>query len=132
MERQIDSSPSSGSTNLPAPAPDATPPAPTRDGLRRLLSRRLTLLAAASTLGAGVAIGAAVGPAPQASFAGTELPGLLGTLLGRAASAPQSPASTPPASEEPAPAAQGRHRRHRRHRKRARASSEPAASPTPV
>jgi len=98
----------------------------------RLPSRRVTAAIAALTLGVGVAIGAAIGPAPQASFAGaTELPGLLATLLGRAATAgSQPPASA--ASEGPgnASAEEGGAVRRRRHRrKHARASSGvPAAS----
>jgi hypothetical protein len=129
MEGQTDTSPSPDSTNPPPRSPEATTPAAARDGARRLPSTRLSLLAAAVTLGAGVAIGAAIGPAPQASFAGSELPGLLGTLLGRAASAaPRSPSATP-ANEEAAPVAERRKHRHRR--KRARASSEAAASTPP-
>jgi hypothetical protein len=75
-----------------------------------------------------VAIGAAIGPAPQASFAGTELPGLLGTLFGHAASA-GSTGATPPAGEQAAAVAEGHRRRHRR-RRHARVSSGAATAPT--
>jgi hypothetical protein len=83
----------------------------------------------------GVAIGAAIGPAPQASFAGTELPGLLGALFGHAAPArPPSGSSPPAAGEERGLAsveASARHRRRHR-RKRAAVSSEAPAASTPA
>ena len=85
----------------------------------------------AVTLGVGVAIGAAIGPAPQSSFAGAELPGLLATLLGRAASAGSASAPTPPAASEAAGAVEeaGPRRRRRHRHKRARVSSGASTSP---
>src|SRR5438270_3291201 len=108
----------------------AAPPHPGARRPVRLPSRRVTAAIAALTLGIGVAIGAAIGPAPPASFAGTELPGLLGTLLGRAATAPsQPPASAAGAEAGNASTEEGVVRRARHRRKHARAtSSVPAAS----
>jgi len=81
---------------------------------------------AAATLALGVGVGAAIGPAPDASFAGsTGLPLLLRSLL--ASRTPSSPATAsapgPSASAEPAAQAAPRHRRHRR---AAVATAEPA------
>jgi hypothetical protein len=113
------------------PHPSAASVAHSPGVVRRLLKRRLSVFAAVLTLGTGVAVGAAVGPAPQPSFAGTELPGLLGTLFGHAASGGVPGANrTPPASEEGPPAVEGRRKRHRR--KRARASSGASSSSAPA
>jgi len=88
-------------------------------------SPRLIAILAAATLALGLGVGAAIGPAPDASFAGsTALPLLLRSLL--ASRTPSSPASSvpgPSASAEPAAAAAPRHRRHRR---AAAATAEPA------
>ena len=127
--------PTDSSQPDPAGNPDAPGPrdAPARGLVRRLLARRLSLLAAALTLGTGVAIGAAIGPAPQASFAGTELPGLLGTLFGHAASAGSPSANgSPSASEESAPTPAHKKRRHRRKRVRASSSAPSAETETPT
>jgi hypothetical protein len=126
-----DNTSSHGSPNPTPPARDGTPPPPVRDRVRRLPSRRVTAAAAAVTLGVGVAIGAAIGPAPQSSFARTELPGLLATLLGRAASAGSASAPTPPAASEASGAVEeaGPRRRRRHRHKRARVSSGASMSP---
>src|SRR5947209_12362386 len=105
----------------------AAPPQPGARRPVRLPSRRVTAAIAALTLGIGVAIGAAIGPAPPASFAGTELPGLLGMLLGRAATAPSQPpasaASAASAESGNASTEEGVVRRARHRRKHARATS---------
>jgi hypothetical protein len=95
------------------------PTAPRRGGRLRTPSLRVTAALAAGMLGVGVAVGAAIGPAPQASFAGAadsvaqRLPLLLAELASRphAATSAQAPtastASEPPAvtkQETPAPA----------------------------
>jgi hypothetical protein len=94
---------------------------------RRLPSRRLSIAAAAATLGVGIAIGAALGPGPQTSLAGTELPGLLGALFGHPASAGSAQAAASTRGEEPAGEFQAVRRRRHRH-KRARVSSGAAPS----
>jgi hypothetical protein len=102
-----------------------TPPPPLPPGIAKLLSPRVTAAFAALMLAAGVAIGAAIGPAPTASFAGASrlvplLPSLLGTT---ALSSPSAPAAA--AASEPAPA-----RRHRRrHKAPATAAAAPAETP---
>jgi hypothetical protein len=85
-------------------------------------SRRLGIAAAAATLGVGIAIGAALGPGPQKSFAGTELPGLLGALFGHSSSAGSSSVPTGTPGEEASSEPQLARRRRHRH-KRARISS---------
>jgi hypothetical protein len=75
----------------------------------RIPSPRVTAALAASMLAFGVAVGAAIGPAPSASFAGaSRLPMLLPSLIAgagrpRALSAPAS-AIPPPVSPAPVPA----------------------------
>ncbi len=90
------------------PSNDARASMP-RGGRLRTPSLRVTAALAAGMLGVGVAVGAAIGPAPQASFAGAadsvaqRLPLLLAELASRqhaATSAPTPTAST--ASEPPA------------------------------
>jgi hypothetical protein len=76
---------------------------------------RVTAALAAGMLGLGVAIGAAIGPAPDASFAGSSeiaklIPTLAATVASSAAhrSAPAptpTAAATPPAQAQPTPAA---------------------------
>jgi hypothetical protein len=95
------------------------PTAPRHGGRLRTPSLRVTAALAAGMLGVGVAVGAAIGPAPQASFAGAadsvaqRLPLLLAELASRphGATSAQAPtastASEPPAvtkQETPAPA----------------------------
>ena len=78
-------------------------------------------------LAIGVAVGAAIGPAPTASFAGSaELPLLLHSLIGSA-----STTKTAPAASQPAASAETATPTWHRHRKRAivAAASEEAATP---
>ncbi len=92
----------------------AAPPAPTsgsvvrRATIVRLPSGRATAVLAGAMLALGVAIGAAIGPAPDASFAGaSRLLPLLTTLAG-SGSHSSSPSVQPPAvsaQATPAPAA---------------------------
>jgi len=97
-----------------------TDPPENRDR-RRFASPRVTALLAAAMLAVGVALGAAIGPAPNASFAGSPaLPVLLRALSALQASRTSAPASSP--AEQPPPSVRAR-RRHRRAR---------AAAPTPA
>jgi hypothetical protein len=64
-------------SGLAAPAPVAAAPAP---GVPRLPSLRVTAMLAAGMLALGVAVGAAIGPAPSSSLASSSLPALLGSL----------------------------------------------------
>jgi hypothetical protein len=100
-----------------AGAAGALPP-----GVARLLSPRVTAALAALMLGVGVAIGAAIGPAPTASFAGaSRLVPLLPSLLGTTAQPSRAAApAAGPAGEAPA-----RKRRHRH-----RLQTVPAAAAT--
>lgn len=101
--------------NAPQDSQDnETPPR----GPLRLPSIRASAGLAAAMLGLGVAIGAAIGPAPSASLAGQELPRLVRSLVtlgaaresapARSAASPQTPAraaaSTPRPSARPASA----------------------------
>jgi hypothetical protein len=76
------------------PQPPVTPPPYAR---RPLLSRRpslrVTAILATAMLAVGVGVGAAIGPAPTASFAG-DTPALIAKLLSELASRNQSAAST--------------------------------------
>jgi hypothetical protein len=64
-------------SGLTAPASAAAAPAP---GAPRLPSLRVTAMLAAGMLALGVAVGAAIGPAPSSSLASSSLPALLGSL----------------------------------------------------
>jgi hypothetical protein len=81
------------------------PPGPRRP---RLPSRWATALLAAGMLGIGVGVGAAIGPAPESSFAGNaselvrRLPVLISALAGRTSSQ-QAAATAPPAAPAPTP-----------------------------
>jgi len=103
------------------------PPAP---GVLRVPSPRATVALAAAMLAIGVVAGAAIGPAPSASFAVGQLapllPGLTGARARSSAATVQPPAVTPQPtpSAEKASAGAGR----RKHVKR---STSAAASPTP-
>lgn len=99
----------------------------------RVPSARIAALLATLTLGAGIAIGAAFGPAPEASLAGSAavertLPALIAGLSARraaAAEAARAQAAQAQAAQSPeAPAPRARRRR----RRAARATSAPAQS----
>lgn len=116
---------------IPSPPPTAAaeaaeprPPTPRGPGgVPRTPSLRVSAGLAALMLGIGIAVGAAIGPAPGSSLAGTsDLPLLLRALsaleAGRQASAASTPAATaPPASPTTAAASP--------------ASSSPAATSAP-
>lgn len=100
----------------------------------RAISRRAALALAAGTLALGVGVGAAIGPAPNASYAGVSpgvlqrLPELLAAITGReadAAKARQSAASAAAASAQSEAVAR---RRRRRRRHAAASASEASAS----
>jgi hypothetical protein len=117
--------------------PPPTPLAPRAAGPLRLPSRRTGAVLAAVMLGIGIAVGAAIGPTPETSLAGSagiaqKLPALIAAAALRdqaqtpatttatsappaitpqatpaAASAPASTTSTPAASTTPTPSAEG-------------------------
>ena len=107
-----------------ADAPDARPQTPRGPGgVPRTPSLRVSAGLAALMLGIGIAVGAAIGPAPGSSLAGTsDLPLLLRALsaleAGRQASAASTPAATAPPASPVAAAASP-------------ASRSPAATRTP-
>ncbi len=107
-----------------ADAPDARPQTPRGPGgVPRTPSLRVSAGLAALMLGIGIAVGAAIGPAPGSSLAGTsELPLLLRALsaleAGRQASAASTPTATAPPASPVAAAASP-------------ASGSPAATRTP-
>ncbi|HEX4467418.1 MAG TPA: hypothetical protein VH025_09545, partial [Solirubrobacteraceae bacterium] len=78
-----------------APPPESTGAAASRGRMPRLPSFRASAALAAGMLAAGIGIGAAIGPAPSASFAGVNLPTLLAVLKGRQAAT--QTATAPPA-----------------------------------
>ena len=85
-----------------APTPPAGPPPhpyPRPPLLSRRPSLRVTAVLAAGMLAVGVGVGAAVGPAPTASFAG-DTPALVAKLISELAAARSH--SAPPASSQPA------------------------------
>jgi hypothetical protein len=95
-------------------------------------SRRVSAALAATMLAVGVGVGAAIGPAPEASFAGPSslasgLPALIAAL------GAQSRSATPPASAEAEGASEEAPVRHRRRRRRHRArTGASAAAQTPT
>jgi hypothetical protein len=111
-----------------------TPPrAPTAPGRLRLPSHRAGALLAAAMLGIGIAVGAAIGPAPETSLAGgtgvvQKLPALIAAVVAsRPVQAPSSTTATvaPPAiTRQPTPAATAS--------TPANVTSAPAASTTPT
>jgi hypothetical protein len=115
---------------LPSPPDTPTPPAP--KGPPRLPSSRATAMLAAGMLALGVAVGAAIGPAPNASLAGPNLPVLMSSLAriaaSRAAQSAVSPVQPPSVSAEATPT----RKRRRRLRKRATTSSSTLATATPI
>ena len=91
-----------------------TPPqdgqdAPRRPGRLRTPSLRLTTVLAVAMLAIGVAVGAAIGPAPTASYAGgadaiaQRLPLLLAAIEGHDRAAASTPATTASTAAEPPP-----------------------------
>lgn len=89
--------PSSGAVGN-GPAPPGTPPPYTRPPLlSRRPSLRVAAVLAAAMLAVGVGLGAAIGPAPTASFAG-DTPALVAKLLSELAARGHSAA--PPASSQ--------------------------------
>jgi hypothetical protein len=70
-----------GSPTNPSPLTSTSnTPTPTAPGVPRLPSLRVTAALAASMLALGVAVGAAIGPAPSTSFAGERVPLLLPSI----------------------------------------------------
>jgi hypothetical protein len=95
----------------PVPAAPPPPPAAPARALR-LPSARTSALLAAAMLGLGVTVGAAIGPAPDASLAGgpgaiaQRLPALLASLAARSqsqATAPTATAAAAPVTPEETP-----------------------------
>jgi hypothetical protein len=98
------------------PTPDQGPPGPPPrrlPGRRRSPSLRLTTVLAVAMLAVGVGVGAAIGPAPDASYAGgaaaiaQRLPLLLAGIAGRehsATSSTSTSAAPPPVTSQPTPA----------------------------
>src|SRR4029077_20785679 len=81
----------------PAGQTPAPPPQPRQAVVLRLPSARASALLAAAMLGLGVAVGAAIGPAPDTSIAGsTKLPALIASLAARQQSAAGPRASATP------------------------------------
>jgi hypothetical protein len=113
------------------PGAAAPPPRPPR-----ALSRRAALLLAAAMLAVGVGVGAAIGPAPSASFAGVSpdvlarLPELLASIAGRERSAAASQQQSTAAEGQPQAEAAARRRRARR-RRRAAALAQSGAEASP-
>ena len=105
------------------PPPDPTPVADGSPRRTRLPSARAGAVLATVMLGAGIALGAAIGPAPEASLAGSgdvaqKLPALIAAAAARGSSQTSAPAptataappavtpqATPAAAETPAAAA---------------------------
>jgi len=110
--------------------PAGTPPAIWR------LSRRTTTVLAVVLLAVGIAAGAAIGPAPSSSLAGTERASLLAESLGLLAherTAQTAPTNTTRTSAEtpPAQTATRSHRKHHKHLATQAASSSEAAGEEP-
>lgn len=90
----------------PSPGPPS-PPAPAPVSVLRLPSGRATAVLAGAMLALGVAIGAAIGPAPDSSFAGASrlpllLPSLAALAVAGAGGHPASRAVQPPPATPPA------------------------------
>jgi hypothetical protein len=88
------------------PATEAPPPASRRGGRPRLPSARIGAVLAAAMLGIGIAVGAAIGPAPETSLAGDtgiaqKLPALIASVVAsnrsQAAAQPTTATTAPPA-----------------------------------
>ena len=95
---------------LPTPPDTPTPPAP--KGPPRLPSTRVAAALAAGMLALGVAVGAAIGPAPETSLAGERIPLLLPAIAALAGGGGTHTTSTstaavqpPPVTPQPTPAA---------------------------
>jgi hypothetical protein len=101
-------------------------------GVPRLPSLRVTTALAAGMLVLGVAVGAAIGPAPSPSLASSNLPVLISSLARiattRAAQSATGAVQPPPVTAEATPA----RKRRRRLRKRATTSSSTLAAATPL
>lgn len=118
-----------GSAPAPGPPPLGAPP-------RRRLSTRAAGALAAGTLALGIGVGAAIGPAPQASFAGdspevlAHLPQLLAAIAGieRARAAAQAARSSNAEASTQEASTHVRHRRHRRKRLAASTAASGASS----
>jgi hypothetical protein len=113
--------------------PSVTTPARASDKRSVPLSLRARVGVAAATLGVGIAIGAALGPVPQASFAGgAPIPQILATLLSSAASAgsgaPSASANASPQGSSQATAGVRRRNHKRRHAYVSAGSSTQASS----
>jgi hypothetical protein len=102
-----------GRGDAPAPPPGTVlPPSAQPASRTRLPSTRASLALAAAMLVAGVAVGAAIGPAPEASLAGgadivQKLPALIAGVAARERAQPAAHATSapPPITPQPTPAA---------------------------
>jgi hypothetical protein len=88
----------------------STPPQPPAPGVPRLPSLRVTAALAAGMLAIGVAVGAAIGPTPEASLAGERIPLLLPSIAalavaGAGHASPQQTVEPPPITPQATPAA---------------------------
>lgn len=115
--------------DTPTPRADSDPHAPERAfepparTPRGRVSRRAAVALSAAMLATGVGVGAAIGPAPSASFAGISpsllqrLPGLLASIASasRTSAAANSPAAGETSSEEEGASVVRRRRRRHRH-----------------
>jgi hypothetical protein len=94
--------PSSGSPSAGGASAGPPPTAGFAAGVPRLPSLRMTAALAAVMLVLGVAVGAAIGPAPEGSLAGSRIPWLLPTLQALAGGSSQShPAPAPAPAPQP-------------------------------
>ena len=97
-------------SNADTPPAPLAPPVPPPARALRLPSTRASAVLAAAMLAIGVAVGAAIAPAPQASFASQRLPALIASLAAKARAEASRQASAaavqpPPASTQETPAA---------------------------
>jgi len=121
----------------PAAPANATADRPLRLRARRATrppSTRMSALLAGLMLAAGIAIGAAIGPAPNASLAGVSpalvqrLPALIAALTAQDRTAASTHASEPSAEAQAGEAPARRHRRRRRRGATASGASNAASS----
>ena len=123
-------------TPRPQSPPGGHTPAPTPPsaGPVRLPSRRATALLAGTMLALGVAVGAAIGPAPTASLAGsgTIVGSVLVPYLNELQRAEQANASNASVAPAPAAATTPKRRRRRRHHRKPKTvvASAPASTVT--
>jgi hypothetical protein len=121
----------------PTETPQERAPREPARGLR-LPSPRASAVLATVMLGLGVAVGAAIGPGPDSSFAGDpsalaqRLPAILAAIAARqrAAASAATQSSTPAAEAEPAAAGTTRRKRRRKHASAGSSSAASSASET--